>query len=216
MVINLKHNGKKLKFVAGCCLFLLVANFINGRYFLPMIVGWLIHEFGHVVMGKVVDVKLRPEIGLLGIGLKESQVLDGRRESLLASGGVLANVIWGVLASVLGWEYYYEASMVLALINLVPVLPLDGGRILRGILSRHYAQLQVTRSLAYWGQVLAIVLTIAIIWFQLRLWLLLLPVTIYLLAMADVRNDEYRLAKHIAQGYSVQTAKKTKKHKITC
>ncbi|MGI5824742.1 MAG: site-2 protease family protein [Bacillota bacterium] len=201
MVINLKNSGNKFKFVAGCCLFFLVANFINGKYFLPMIVGWLIHETGHVVMGKIADVKLRPEIGLLGIGLKETRETHGLQESLLASGGVLFNLLWGIAAGLLGLEYYYEASMVLALVNLVPVLPLDGGKILRGLLCRRCSEMQVTRCLAYWGQVLAIVLTIAVFWFHLRLWLLILPVTVYLLAFADVRSGEYRLAKKVAGQY---------------
>ncbi len=201
MVINFKNNSRKLRFVAGCCLFLLVANFINGRYFLPMIVGWIIHELGHMVMGHFLRVRLRPELGLLGIGLREREPACGRRESLLASGGVLANFLWGGIAAGLGWEYYYEASMVLALVNLIPVLPLDGGKILRGLLSGRCSELRLTRCLAYWGQVLALLLALAVFWFQLRLWLLILPVTIYLLAMADIRSGEYQLARKVVRHY---------------
>ena len=206
MVINIRNNTKKLKFVAGCCLFLLVANFINGRYFLPMLAGWVIHEIGHVAAGALVKVKVKPEIGLLGIGLKESRDVCGWQESVLASGGVLANFLWGIIANLLGLEYYYEASMVLAIINLLPVLPLDGGKILRGILSRYYAELMVTKALAYWGQVLALVMAISIFGFGLRLWLLVLPVALYILALADLRNDEYSLAKKVACEYQKRGA----------
>ncbi len=201
MVINIRNNTKKLKIAAGCCLFLLVANFINGRYFLPMLAGWLIHEAGHIAAGAFVKVRVKPEVGLLGIGLKESRGVDGLRESVLASGGVLANFLWGVLSNLLGLEYFYEASMVLAIVNLLPVLPLDGGKILRGVLSRYYSRLQVTKALAYWGQVLALVMTIAVFWFGLRLWLLILPVALYVLALADLRSDEYFLAKRAARRY---------------
>ena len=201
MVINIRNNTKKLKIAAGCCLFLLVANFINGRYFLPMLAGWLIHEAGHIAAGVLVKVRVKPEVGLLGIGLKESRGVDGLRESVLASGGVLANFLWGVFANLLGLEYFYEASMVLAIVNLLPVLPLDGGKILRGVLSRYYSRLQVTKALAYWGQVLALVMTIAVFWFGLRLWLLILPIALYVLALADLRSDEYFLAKRAARRY---------------
>jgi stage IV sporulation protein FB len=201
MVINLKNNSKKLKFLIGCCLFLLVANFINGKYFFPMIVGWLIHEMGHVVAGKIVDVRLKPEVGLLGIGLKESSEPHGLQESFLAAGGIVANLLWGIICSVFSLVYYYEATMLLAILNIIPVLPLDGGKILRGIMSRHYSELNVTRCLAYWGQVLAIVLAIAVFWFQLRLWILILPISVYLLAYADMRNGEYRLAKRVSKQY---------------
>ena len=206
MVINIRNNTKKLKLAAGGCLFLLTAGFINGRYFLPMLAGWLIHEMGHAAAGAFVNVKLKPEIGLLGIGLKGNRDVCGRQESILASGGVLANFLWGIAAGSLGLEYYYEASMVLAIINLLPVLPLDGGKILRGILSRYYAELAVTRVLAYWGQVLALVMAISIFWFDLRLWLLILPVSLYALALADLRNGEYSLAKRVAREYQKKGA----------
>ncbi len=106
MVINLKNSGKKLKFAAGCLLFLLVASFINGEYFLPMILGWLLHELGHMVAGRLVDMRLSPEVGLLGVGLKESRTPRGREESWLAAGGVIANFLWAAAAYVLQLEYY--------------------------------------------------------------------------------------------------------------
>lgn len=216
MVINLRNNGKRLKFLASLLLFCLVAVMINGAYFLPMIVGWLIHEMGHVVMGRVVDVKLKPEMGLLGLGLKESRKPCGRSETLLATGGVIANLLWAVIAYIMNWEFYYEASMVLALVNLLPVLPLDGGKILRGILCRHLPESKVTANLAYWGQVMAMVFAIAVIWFGLRPLLLLLPVTVYLLAAADVRSNEYHLAKQAMVDYLCGKNKNSDNRKITC
>ena len=216
MVINLKNKGKKLKFAAGCLLFFLVATFINGDYFLPMLVGWLLHELGHMAAGKLVDVRLRPEVGLLGVGLKESRTPHGSAESWLAAGGVLANFIWAAAAYMLQLEYYYEASMVLALVNLLPVLPLDGGKILRGILSRHCSRGKVTAALAYCGQVLAIVGVIAIFWFHLRLWLLLLPLAVYLLAAADCRSSEYQLAKKVMVDYLTGGKQNREESKITC
>lgn len=216
MVINLKNKGKSLKFAAGCLLFFLVATFINGDYFLPMILGWLLHELGHMVAGRLVDVRLQPEVGLLGVGLKESCAPHGRAESVLAAGGVAANLIWALAAYLLGLEYYYEASMVLALVNLLPVLPLDGGKILRGILSRHFPVTKITAVLAYCGQVLAMVCVIAIFWFHLRLWLLLLPIAVYLLAAADYRSSEYQLAKKVMADYLGGGKKNREDGKITC
>ncbi len=106
--------------------------------------------------------------------------------------------------------------MVLAMVNLLPVLPLDGGKILRGILSRHYSRRKVTAVLAYCGQVLALVGVIAVFWFHLRLLLLLLPLAVYLLAAADCRSSEYQLAKQVMVDYLCGTDKNGENGKITC
>lgn len=216
MIINLKNSGKKLKFICGFLIFILMASFINGAYFAPMIVGWLIHEMGHVVVGKLMDVRLRPEFGLLGVGMKEQKVVRGKEESLLASGGVIANLIWGVIAFILGLEYYYEASMLLAILNILPVLPLDGGKIVRGILSCYFSETKVTNVLAYFGQVLAMVFVFFVLAFDLRPVLLILPIMVYFLAMADVKNNEYRVAKQTVINYLSGTNKRENCNKIPC
>lgn len=216
MIINLKKNGKKLKFICGFFMFLLLMCFINGAYFFPMTIGWLIHEAGHVVAGRLIDVRLCPEAGLLGVGMKQQRMLFGKEESILAVGGVAGNLIWAAIAFFFGLEYYYEASMVLALLNILPVLPLDGGKLLRGILSCYFSESKITSVLAYWGQVAAMVFALFVLAFDLRTVLLILPVMIYFLAAADVKSNEYKIAGQTVLRYLSQGGKKDNCNKITC
>ena len=216
MIINLRNKGKKVKIICGFLLFMLLATFINGIYFWPMIVGWLIHEMGHVLMGKVIDVRLKPEVRLLGVGMQQTKFVQGKEESLLAAGGVLANFIWAFIALFLGLEYFYEASMVLAILNMLPVLPLDGGKILRGFLSYHFSETKVTNVLAYLGQVLAMVFAMIILAFDLRIVLLILPVMIYFLAISDVKSSEYKVAGQTVLNFVKEANKKENCHKIPC
>ena len=106
--------------------------------------------------------------------------------------------------------------MVLAILNILPVLPLDGGKIVRGILSRHFSETKVTNVLAYFGQVLAMVFVFFVLAFDLRPVLLILPIMVYFLAMADVKNNEYRVAKQTVINYLSGTNKRENCNKIPC
>ena len=87
MVINIRNNTKKLKIAAGCCLFLLVANFINGRYFLgvrPTDVAYKsfsvtpeLNDYG-CIEGVVPTVNGEISIGMNTRVLKVKSSVDGK------------------------------------------------------------------------------------------------------------------------------------------
>ncbi|NMA14211.1 MAG: peptidase M50, partial [Clostridia bacterium] len=127
----------------------------------------LLHEAGHVVVARyfqlpVERIELFPFGGVAYIqSYKKYSLIN---ETLVALAGPLTNLfaaglIWLANATFtmpLPWlEFGYQVTLVMAACNLIPVLPLDGGRIMRAYLAQRFGFLPATRLTAGAGQLLA-------------------------------------------------------------
>jgi predicted transcriptional regulator len=81
--------------------------------------------------------------------------------------------------------------VLLALFNLLPAFPLDGGRVLRSILAQYMPYTKATRAAVVTGQVFAFILGFAGIYTGLWLWLLI-AVFIYFGAEQEGRGTEVK------------------------
>lgn len=106
----------------------------------------LIHEFGHVAMAKELGWKVT-EVQLLPFGgvatMEDSYATDPLDEIVIALAGPFMNVVMMGLSYVfwLGgiwteeWaRFFLMSNATIAAFNLLPIWPLDGGRILLGLL----------------------------------------------------------------------------------
>lgn len=165
-----------------------VPGVIFGTLVLLAVFGCVLaHELAHAVVAirhglGVHDITLLP-IG--GVARIEHASLTPRSETLIAVAGPMMNVVIalmltplvliaavarnvneaiGVLLyadeiSVTGFILYlWIANILLAVFNLLPAFPMDGGRVLRAILSARRSRLTATRIAVYVGQSFAIVL----------------------------------------------------------
>ncbi|WP_328803618.1 M50 family metallopeptidase [Paenibacillus puerhi] len=102
----------------------------------------LVHELGHVAAARSFGWRVR-EVRLLPFGgvavVEEAQGATSMQELAVALAGPLQNV-WmmgvgytltrfGLLPPLWG-EYFIQANAIIALFNLLPVMPLDGGKVM--------------------------------------------------------------------------------------
>ncbi len=142
----------------------------------------LLHEFGHILMARrfgirTHDVTLLP-IG--GVARMESTGNTPRQELLIALAGPAVNVVIAAFTALLLWRFpapaggldldglqgdlptfLLAANIYLLLFNLLPAFPMDGGRVLRAVLSWRGDRARATRIAAFVGRVMAVLFAAA-------------------------------------------------------
>ncbi|MEJ2021212.1 MAG: site-2 protease family protein [Maritimibacter sp.] len=144
-------------------------------YILLLFACVIAHEFGHALTARRYGIRT-PDVTLLPIGgvarLEKMPDKPGQ-EILVALAGPAVNVvIFLILVALLGPTAVEQAiqkpitlanlpaqiaalNLILALFNLIPAFPMDGGRVLRAILSTVMDRVAATKAAATAGQVLA-------------------------------------------------------------
>ena len=117
----------------------------------------LVHELGHLAAMALCRVRVRQvRLDCFGVELDYAGLLRGPRALLCLAAGPAAGICYALALPAMGlgseyWRLSGAVSFCLSLFNLLPVLPLDGGRILLelagervcGVLSRVFAALAV-------------------------------------------------------------------------
>lgn len=184
-----------------------------GLFFLLLFASVLLHEFGHILTARRFGVST-PDVTLLPIGgvARLERIPEvPRQELLIALAGPAVNfVIGGALILALGglpahpemdltnlgkaiWTHLAFANLALALFNLVPAFPMDGGRALRAILASKLGYPRATRAAAATGQVIAVLFGIVGVTSG-NFILVLIALFVYLAAGAEAGAAQLRNA----------------------
>lgn len=138
----------------------------------------VLHEFGHILTARRYGI-VSPEVTLLPIGgVADMNKMPDKpyQELLIALAGPLVNVVIAALL-LLGLGAFEPAALTqvddpainlvqrlaaanlfLAIFNMVPAFPMDGGRVLRAVLAMWLGQAKATRIAAGIGQAFAFLL----------------------------------------------------------
>lgn len=140
-------------------LFLLLFYFTKQiETYVIIIIFAIIHELGHLAAGLLLGMKPEKiELKPYGVSISfkllpsdyNNKIVNANRlevkKILVAIAGPLTNLIIIIIASNLNFELISNlmtiyANILIMLFNLIPIYPLDGGRILKGILHIFYGK----------------------------------------------------------------------------
>jgi Zn-dependent protease/CBS domain-containing protein len=168
----------------------------------------LLHELGHSLVARRYGLETESiTLWFLG-GLAQFAELpdDWRQEFAIAIAGPVVSVALGVLfygsfellagrlpavRFVIG--YLAVLNVVLAAFNMLPGFPMDGGRVLRAVLSRNRSRLRATRIAAAVGKGFAFLLGIAGV-FTFNLFWILIAFFIYIAATSETSQEVMQAA----------------------
>ncbi|WP_439483962.1 site-2 protease family protein [Cyclobacterium plantarum] len=170
----------------------------------------ILHEFGHALTAQKYGIQTRDIILLPIGGLARLEKLpeDPKEELKVALAGPLVNLVLFLLLSVILfftgfdfnlleapklngssiWLFLASANFFLAVFNLLPAFPMDGGRVLRALLSFRMSRVKATEIAGGTGQIMAILF----VFFGLfnNPLLVLIGIFIFLGAQAEVNQTK--------------------------
>lgn len=173
------------------------------------------HELAHMVTARflkvhVVDVELLYFGGVSRMG--GDIVFNPSKEVYIAAAGPAANLFLIGLGSLFNsynlWDkelgsFFLHANLMIAAFNLLPALPLDGGRILRAYLAKRSGLRQATYRAAWWGQCWGVLIIAAglmgLIMQISGLDIIIMGLFLFYAATKEKRLAPYHFIRHLAQ-----------------
>ena len=149
-------------------IFLLIFYFTNQiRIYLIIMLFSVIHEMGHIVVGLI--LKLRPyKIEIMPVGLNVafySEINNKYKEILISLAGPITNFILAIICQHIDLKYMTTqeavySNLLILLFNIIPIYPLDGGRIIKGILDINVGIIKSEKIINRKKKITIIILTI--------------------------------------------------------
>jgi len=138
---------------------------------LSLFVAVLLHELAHCLTAMAAGARVESITLMMlgGVSRIVDEIRSPGREAWMAASGPLTSLALAVLFYVvarllesgpadltIAAGVFAEINLVLAIFNLLPAFPMDGGRILRAALTPRYGRLAATRKAAAVGKVMAV------------------------------------------------------------
>lgn len=130
-------------------IFLIIILYIltkNIEVFAMSFIFILLHELGHAITGITLGLKIKKiNINVFGLSIEFENYGKERinNKIIIDMAGPAINIISFIVAVIFKNEEIAYINILLAIINLLPIYPLDGGRIVKNLLLKKYNYKQV-------------------------------------------------------------------------
>lgn len=149
----------------------LVFYFGWAKSFLVYMLVLLLHELAHYVVARFLGYKLNKIIFMpYGASLSgENNIFKPSHEIVIALAGPLLNILFVLIGVSLWWlvpitfaytETFVISNLVLGVFNLLPIFPLDGGRIVVAFMSNHISKIKLYKTMKIIGVVFSVIFAV--------------------------------------------------------
>ncbi|MCT4594955.1 MAG: M50 family metallopeptidase [Anaeromicrobium sp.] len=189
---------------------MLLIFFVFG-YFEEIILSFIavfVHELFHTMTALLLGYSIE-SIEIFPFGgvtkLKETLALEPRDEILVAISGPLINLIIvfiGVNYKIIINEFFIYSNLGIGIFNLIPILPLDGGRVIRAYLSLNYGIKKGTKIISIISKCIIIIMaTFGLSMIKedySNIFVLLLSIFLYMAVNKEINMSRYMFIKEFA------------------
>ena len=130
--------------------------------FLLILFGLFLHEIGHIILIKIFTHKIN-KITLYpfgGVIIYENKNDFIYKSILICLGGIFSNFFFFIVFKLIGFHSLTNVNLLILFINLLPIYPLDGGRVIMLLLAL-FLPYKLSKSIVhYLSIILSVLLTI--------------------------------------------------------
>lgn len=142
-----------------------------GGYYIPFLLAYicaLLHELAHILTAKAMNISVS-ELIIYPFGinarLNSSYIRSSEKEFVIAFVGPFMNILLVFIGIMLNnfipsklSVYFTDLNLLMCALNLIPTLPLDGGRMLKSILTTKYGIIRAYNFMIKLSRIIIIVL----------------------------------------------------------
>ncbi|MCT4606695.1 MAG: M50 family metallopeptidase [Marinisporobacter sp.] len=175
----------------------------------------LLHEGAHVFTAKLLGYTIK-KIEIFPFGgvaaVEETLAMNPKHEILIASSGPIFNffmvligynLLYRFYITVDGFSFFMQSNLIIGIFNLLPIIPLDGGRVVRAYLAYFIGFKKATKIVVILSKMISVLLFIWGCYMvklnRLNSYLLFLAIFLYIAAHKEQRIATYIFMKEIAQ-----------------
>lgn len=186
------------------------------------VVSLILHEYGHSITTKALGYDVDGmSLSIYGSQLKTSNTYKPRDEIIIAIMGPIVNIVlilitlslfWILPASYLFTFEFLICNVVILCFNILPIYPLDGGRVLLVILSKKFERKRlekINEIICFVLGILLLILFVISIAFTINYNLLFIGIFLCLSSIVSDKSEYYLKTKAYNKRYSKPVEVKT-------